>query len=65
MHTRGLAMSEYIIIHEEDSGADVMELIREKFKRKKMTTVLNLIFLFREQAVLETEIHTVKLRYMI
>jgi hypothetical protein len=51
---------EYIIVHGEDSGAEVMGLIREKFKKTKTTRILNLTFLFREQAVLEAEIRAVK-----
>jgi hypothetical protein len=60
LHTRGLATLEYIIVHGEDSGAEVMGLIREKFKKTKTMRVLNLTFLFREQAVLEAEIRAVK-----
>ena len=60
LQARELAALEVIAIYEESSGTQVMNTIRDKFKKSKINCFLNLVFLFRQQALLEGNIRIVR-----
>ena len=56
---RELAALELIAIDQRASGTQVMSTMRDKFKKSELSSLLNLMFLFRQQALLEGNIRAV------
>ena len=59
LQTHGLAALEQIAVPERTSVVAGMEVIRQKYRKTRTIRYLNLVFLFREQALLEGNIRPV------
>jgi len=59
LQTHGLATLHHITVHEGDSGARVMGILRHEFMKINLVRLLNIIFLFRVQALLEASVRPI------
>ena len=62
LQARGLAALEHIPVPERTPTVAGMKVIREKYRKTRTIRYLNLVFLFREQALLEGNIRPVSLK---